>query len=71
MKKETAVLDRKLALLQGALNYENKQLLFKAIDGVESIDQLPQPYRKWIDDLDAIPTAKLSYGAKQERKARN
>ena len=71
MKKETAVLDRKLALLQGALNYENKQLLFKAVDGVESIDQLPQPYRKWIDDLDAIPTAKLSYGAKQERKARN
>jgi hypothetical protein len=69
MKKETAVLDRKLAFLQGALNYENKQLLFKAVDGIESIDQLPQPYRKWIDDLSAIPTSKLSYGAKQERQA--
>ena len=70
MKKETAVLDRKLAYLQGALNYENKQLLFKAVNGVESVDELPQPYRKWIDDLDAIPTSKLSYGAKQERKAK-
>lgn len=69
MKKETAVLDRKLAFLQGALNYENKKLLFKAIDGVESIDQLPMPYRKWIDDLSAIPTSKLSYGAKMERQA--
>jgi hypothetical protein len=71
MNKETAVLDRKLAYLQGALNYENKQLLFKAVNGVESIDQLPQPYREWINNLDAIPTNKLSYGAKQERKARN
>lgn len=71
MKKETAILDRKLAYLQGALNYENKQLLFKAVDGVESIEDLPQPYRKWIDDLDAIPASKLSYGAKEERKARN
>jgi hypothetical protein len=70
MKKETAVLDRKLAYLQGALNYENKQLLFKAVDGVESIEELPMPYRKWINDLDAIPTSKLSYGAKQERKAK-
>ena len=70
MKKETAVLDRKLAYLQGALNYENKQLLFKAVNGVESVDELPQPYRKWIDNLDAIPTSKLSYGAKQERKAK-
>lgn len=69
MKKETAVLDRKLALLQGALNYENKKLLFKAVNGVESIDQLPQPYRKWIDDLSTIPTSKLSYGAKMERQA--
>ena len=69
MKKETAVLDRKLAYLQGALNYENKQLLFKAVNGVESIEELPEPYRKWINDLDAIPTSKLSYGAKQERKA--
>lgn len=71
MKKETAVLDRKLAFLQGALNYENKKLLFQAVNGVESIDELPLPYRKWIDDLEAIPTSKLSYGAKQERKARN
>jgi hypothetical protein len=71
MKKETAVLDRKLAYLQGALNYENKQLLFKAVNGVESIEGLPEPYRKWIDDLDAIPTSKLSYGAREERKARN
>jgi len=71
MNKETAVLDRKLAYLQGALNYENKKLLFKAVDGVESIDQLPEPYRKWIDDLDAIPASKLSYGAREERKARN
>jgi hypothetical protein len=70
MKKETAVLDRKLAYLQGALNYENKQLLFKAVNGVESIEELPEPYRKWINDLDAIPTSKLSYGAKQERKAK-
>jgi hypothetical protein len=70
MKKETAVLDRKLAYLQGALNYENKQLLFKAVNGVESIEELPMPYRKWINDLDAIPTSKLSYGAKQERKAK-
>jgi hypothetical protein len=69
MKKETAVLDRKLAFLQGALNYENKQLLFKAVEGVESIEELPQPYRKWINDLDSIPTNNLSYGAKQERKA--
>lgn len=69
MKKETAVLDRKLALLQGALNYENKKLLFKAVNGVESIDQLPQPYRNWINDLSAIPTSKLSYGAKMERQA--
>ena len=69
MKKETAVLDRKLAFLQGALNYENKKLLFKAVDGVESIDQLPMPYRKWIDDLSTIPTSKLSYGAKMERQA--
>ena len=68
MKKETAVLDRKLAFLQGALNYENKKALFKAVDGVESIDELPQPYRTWINDLDAIPTSKLSYGAKMERK---
>jgi hypothetical protein len=29
---------------------------------------LPQPYKKWINDLDAIPTSKLSYGAKMERK---
>jgi hypothetical protein len=71
MKKETAVLDRKLAYLQGALNYKNKQLLFKAVNGVESINELPEPYRKWINDLDAIPTSKLSYGAKEERKARN
>jgi hypothetical protein len=71
MKKETAVLDRKLAYLQGALNYENKQLLFKAVNGIESINELPEPYRKWINDLDAIPTSKLSYGAKEERKARN
>jgi hypothetical protein len=70
MKKETAVLDRKLAYLQGALNYENKQLLFKAVNGVESIEELPMPYRKWINNLDAIPTSKLSYGAKQERKAK-
>jgi hypothetical protein len=70
MKKETVVLDRKLAYLQGALNYENKQLLFKAVNGVESIEELPEPYRKWINDLDAIPTNKLSYGAKQERKAK-
>jgi hypothetical protein len=70
MKKETAVLDRKLAYLQGALNYENKQLLFKAVNGVESIEELPMPYRKWVNDLDAIPTSKLSYGAKQERKAK-
>jgi hypothetical protein len=70
MKKETAVLDRKLAYLQGALNYENKQLLFEAVNGVESIEELPMPYRKWINDLDAIPTSKLSYGAKQERKAK-
>jgi len=70
MKKETAVLDRKLAYLQGALNYENKQVLFEAVNGVESIDELPEPYRKWINDLDAIPTSKLSYGAKQERKAK-
>lgn len=70
MKKETAVLDRKLAYLQGALNYENKQLLFKAVNGVESIEELPKPYREWINDLDSIPTSKLSYGAKQERKAK-
>jgi len=70
MKKETAVLDRKLALLQGALNYENKKALFKAVNGVESIEELPEPYRKWINDLDSIPTNKLSYGAKQERKAK-
>lgn len=70
MKKETAILDRKLAFLQGALNYENKQLLFKAVQGVESIEELPQPYRKWIDNLDLIPTNKLSYGAKQDRKER-
>jgi hypothetical protein len=70
MKKETAVLDRKLAYLQGALNYKNKQLLFKAVNGVESIEELPMPYRKWINDLNAIPTSKLSYGAKQERKAK-
>jgi hypothetical protein len=68
MKKETAVLDRKLAYLQGALNLENKKALLKAVDGVETIDDLPQPYRKWINDLDAIPTSKLSYGAKMERK---
>lgn len=70
MKKETAVLDRKLALLQGALNYENKKALFKAVVGVESIDELPEPFRKWINDLDSIPTKNLSYGAKQERKAK-
>lgn len=69
MKKETVLLDRKLAFLQGALNYENKQLLFKAVDGVESIDELPEPYRKWINDLSAIPMSKLSYGAKKERQA--
>jgi len=68
MKKETAVLDRKLAYLQGALNLENKKALLKAVDGVEAIDDLPQPYKKWINDLDAIPTSKLSYGAKMERK---
>jgi hypothetical protein len=68
MKKETAVLDRKLAFLQGALNYENKRALFKAVDGVEEIEDLPQPYKTWINDLDAIPTNKLSYGAKMERK---
>ena len=68
MKKETAVLDRKLAYLQGALNLENKKALLKAVDGVEAIDDLPQPYRTWINDLDAIPTSKLSYGAKMERK---
>jgi hypothetical protein len=67
MKKETAVLDRKLAYLQGALNYENKKALLKAVDGVEAIDDLPQPYRTWINDIDAIPTNKLSYGAKMER----
>jgi hypothetical protein len=68
MKKETAVLDRKLAYLQGALNLENKKALLKAVNGVEAIDELPQPYRTWINDLDAIPTSKLSYGAKMERK---
>jgi hypothetical protein len=70
MKKETAVLDRKLAYLQGALNLENKKALLKAVNGVEAIDELPQPYRTWINDLDAIPTSKLSYGAKMERKQR-
>lgn len=68
MSDSIAALCRQTTSLAVILNRATKDNLYAAIEGVSSFDEIAEPFRTWIFDLEAVPDEFLTRGALEERK---
>ena len=68
MSDSLAALCRQTTSLAVILNRATKDQLYIALQGASSFEDISEPFRTWIFDLEAVPDEFLTQGALQERK---